>query len=368
MHIDVIDNLDDLKALRGNWDAVYAADPEAQFFLSSGWQSDFLANFWTVWFVLAAKRNESDSEYVAFLPMRTKPVFDKRVGFYNEITFGGGAYSDYAGILSLPEVEAEAVPAFAEYLKRELNWAWFSMDNLRMSDERRRLFVSSFDKALFRHKEIDYKDGALDNSICPSIDLPSDWDAYLETLSSNNRQKIRRLLRKVDASEDYRITFADADTYDRDLTTLLGFWKTKWAPTKPKIDDLVQRNYTMLSCCAANGTLFLPVFWHGDRPVAALATLIDPVRKSLLFFITGRDETYSEMPAGYLLHAHSIRHAIAEGFSTYDFLRGDEPYKFLFAPQQQHRLKPVAVGTKTGRNLGGKLDPRCGPEMMRIAL
>jgi hypothetical protein len=36
MHIDVIDRFSEFEARRHNWDAVYAADPEAQFFLS--WQ------------------------------------------------------------------------------------------------------------------------------------------------------------------------------------------------------------------------------------------------------------------------------------------------------------------------------------------
>ena len=114
--------------------------------------------------------------------------------------------------------------------------------------------------------------------------------------------------------------------------------------------------------------MFLPVFWHGNRPVAALATLIDPCKKSLLFFITGRDETYREMPAGYLLHAYSIRHAIAHGFTTYDFLKGNEPYKYLFAPQVERRQRPVNVVTKTNRNLGGKLDPRGLDAMLDMTL
>jgi tetratricopeptide (TPR) repeat protein len=119
----------------------------------------------------------------------------------------------------------------------------------------------------------------------------------------------------------------------------------------------------MLNRCARNGTLFLPVFRHGGRPVAALAILVDPVKKAMLFLITGRDESYEEAPAGYLLHAYSIRHAIAQGFATYDFLRGDEPYKYLFASQEQ-RLRACSVATRNGRNLGDALDPR-GLERMR---
>ncbi len=37
MQVDVIDTLDALKAHQGEWEAVYVADPEAQFYVSWPW-------------------------------------------------------------------------------------------------------------------------------------------------------------------------------------------------------------------------------------------------------------------------------------------------------------------------------------------
>ncbi|HEX5379448.1 MAG TPA: GNAT family N-acetyltransferase [Phenylobacterium sp.] len=371
MHIDVIDTFKRFAELRGDWDAVYEADPEANYFLSWPWLSDWLSRFRTVWFVLACKRDESDADYVAFLPLRMRTHFDKAHGFYNEIIFAGDAFADYTGFLTRPEFEAEAAVAFADYLKRRFNWAKLTMENLRLSDQRRRLFLGNFDAIRFFQKSIEYfdKGGGVNHSICPSATLPTNWDEYLSGLSSNNRQKIRRLLRKVETSEDYRITVADAATFDRDIRTLLKLWKIKWAPQKKgrDIDGMVDRNHAMLMGCAERGALFLPVFWRGDRPVAALATMVDAAKKAFLFVIAGRDESFDEMPAGYLLHAYSIRHAIDRGFVTYDFLRGNEPYKYHFASQER-RLKACSVLTKTRRNLGGKLDPRGREAMFEMTL
>src|SRR4029077_8977808 len=113
MHIDVIDDLSTFAALRGNWDRFYKADPEAQFFLTWQWLSDWLAVYPTVWFVLAAKRSKADAEYIAFLPMRPRVDCDKEVGFRSELVLAGAAFSDYTGFLATPEFEAEVVPAFA---------------------------------------------------------------------------------------------------------------------------------------------------------------------------------------------------------------------------------------------------------------
>ena len=370
MYIRVIDDFGEFAAVRGDWDAVYAADPDAQFFLSWQWLSDWLTCHKTVWFVLAAKRHESDDAYAAFLPMRMRTQYDEKLGFFNQLHFAGDGFSDYNGVLTRPEFEAEVVPAFAEFLKREFHWARFTMDNLLMSEPRRRLFLAPFDKVRFTHTDIDYLDSrhGVDNSLCLAVDLPADWDTYLETLSANNRQKIRRLLRRVEASDDCRITLATPATVERDLRTLLHFWRIKWEPRKgERTESILGRNFVMLMKCARQGRLMLPVFWHGDRPVAALAILVDPIKRVLLFFITGRDETYGDLPAGYLLQAFAIRRAIADGFATYDFLKGDEPYKYHFAPKAR-RLRAVSLTTRTGRNLGGELDPRGVPAMLQATL
>lgn len=360
MHVDVIEGFDALERVRGDWESAYAADPEASFFMSWRWIADWLAARPSVWLVLAAKPTPTADRYVAFLPLRMRVHFDPERGFFNELYLAGAEYSDHAGILAHPAFEAAAIAAFTDHLRRRLNWARLTLANLWMSDRRRRLFLSAFEPLRFAHKDIEYVDKAnhTDHSVCPSVVLPSDWDAYLARLSANNRQKIRRWLRKVEAAEDYDITVADAGTYARDIDLLLRLWKTKWASRKgARTEGIVQRDRAMLTRCAENGTLFLPVFWHGGRPVAALAILVDQAKKAMLFFISGRDETYDAAPAGYLLHAYSIRHAIAQGFAAYDFLRGDEPYKYLFAPQDR-RLRACSVATRSGRNLGGALDPR----------
>ena len=109
----------------------------------------------------------------------------------------------------------------------------------------------------------------------PYTTLPGDWESDLSSLSTNTRQKIRRLLKLVDASSEYRITVSTPETFEQDLKTLLRFWEIKWRPRKEIWpDNLVRSNGTMLRrsfspawcSCRPSGTR--------DQPVAALATLI----------------------------------------------------------------------------------------------
>ena len=106
------------------------------------------------------------------------------------------------------------------------------------------------------------------------------------------------------------------------------------------------------------GALFLPVLWQGDRPICALASLVDARKRSFLFFITGRDQTFDGPLSGLVLHAHSIRHAIRNGFVTYDFLRGNETYKYSFGVEER-RIESFVLSRKDRKNLGSILDRRC---------
>ena len=359
MHVDIIESTKAFAELRAHWDRVYDADPEAHFFLSWSWLAKWLPSLGAPWFVLAARPEGDRSAPVAFLPLWLQTKEEKSGGFRNNLIMGGNFISDYTGILCLPEHQDQAIPALAREVKT-LRWTDLRFEELNMSRRRTDLFVNEFSKSDFNFVKLDRVEHGIDLSICPIARLPGDWDAYLnERLSANMRQKLRRLLRQIDGSGEFRITHADRDTIDRDIDTLLRFWKVRWGEQKAKLLDGILKNLRLMLRHAFDmGSLFLPTLWHGERPICALGTLIDARQKAFLFYIAGRDQTFDGPQSGLVLHAHSIRHAIRAGFATYDFLRGNEPYKYSFGAEE-HRIESVLLTTKSGKNLGGRLDRRC---------
>lgn len=361
MQIDVMTRPEELKSLRENWDDLYARDPEAHFFVSWDFLSNYLRRFDGEWFILAARNGPQGSSYVALLPLRLRTKMRKNTGeFYHEIYMGGNHAADYTGILCAPEYAYRAIAAFAKHLKT-MHWASLHLENLRMSERRISWLMEHLSDnrlTMRRMKRVNQVDN-VDNCICPAIDLPSSWEDYLQqNLSTNTRQKMRRFLRKLEDSGEFRITHADASTIERDIEILLEFWRVKWAPRKRNlVADLVKSNRLLLGQAFESGTLFLPVLWHGDRPLSALAIFIDPVKKSMLFHMVGRDETADMLPSGLVLHGYCIRRSIEKGFRTYDFLRGNESYKYSFGTRDTV-LNCTLVRTRTGRNLGDRLDTR----------
>ncbi|HTO65519.1 MAG TPA: GNAT family N-acetyltransferase [Bradyrhizobium sp.] len=358
MRIDVIDSSAGLAELQANWETLYDADPEAQFFLSWTWMSKWLRSIDKPWFVLAAKPVGSSS-YAGLLPLWLGTREHKAGGFYNDVNMGGNYVSDYTGFLCAPEFVDQAIPAFAARIK-QLHWTNLRIEELRASDHRTTLFMRQFSDREFKFRDVNcVNSDNIDNSICPAAPLPGDWNAYLEkNLSANMRQKLRRLLRQIEKSGEFRITHSETDTFERDLETLLRFWTARWGRRKgQRLNGILRNNRLMLRHAFGAGALYLPVLWQGDRPVGALAIFVDPRKKSFLFHMAGRDETFDGPQPGLILHAHSIRRAISNGFATYDFMRGNEAYKYSFGVEE-HRNKSVIVTTKSGKNLGGRLDGR----------
>ncbi|MBX6324226.1 MAG: GNAT family N-acetyltransferase, partial [Rhodospirillaceae bacterium] len=355
MHVDVFEGRQALADLRRDWEAVYEADPEASFFLSWTWLSGWIQGVDKPCLVLAAKPHPRAKAHVAFLPLAVWTKHTK-AGFSSALAMAGNRMADYTGIIAVPEFLPQAIAAFAAHLKR-LDWTDLNLENLRVSEADLARLLQHFPAKAFEVKHtrtrIDPRDN-INHSVCPYVVLPEDWDRYLESIGPNSRQKARRFLRKVDAGA-LSITHADAATIDADLDTLLRFWSIKWGSRKgPRLPGIVRMHRTMLKHCFASGCLFMPVLWQDERPLGALAILVDRPKRSLLFFIGARDETVSNPPPGFVLHAYAIRYAIANGFAVYDFLRGNEPYKYLFASQERS-IRHVVV---TARDDRPRLDRR----------
>jgi CelD/BcsL family acetyltransferase involved in cellulose biosynthesis len=71
--------------------------------------------------------------------------------------------------------------------------------------------------------------------------------------------------------------------------------------------------------------------WHGFRYGTKYA-----------YYQQGRDPSRPESSLGTLLLTHTIREAVNEGASVYGLLRGDEPYKYLFA-NRDDKLETIGI-------------------------
>jgi CelD/BcsL family acetyltransferase involved in cellulose biosynthesis/Tfp pilus assembly protein PilF len=365
MRVEIIDHFSDLESVRRNWDRVYAADPDANLFLSWEYMSNCLLRGEKNWAVLAAKPKSGVTEFVGFLPIRLKTREAKSGGFYSEVAMAGGDFADYTGVLLRPEYAYAAIDAFARCIKG-MNWGVLRFSKMRISDDLHEHLVRHFPRSKF-DVLLNYpmKDRAgVDNSICPYVVLPDNWDKYLSGLSPNTRQHLRRLMRGVSSDPDLQITHAAPESLDRTIEILIEFWSRRWREQKGSNLEAMQRKLReMLRYYFGIGILHMPVLWRGETPLGVHASLVDREKRVMHFFVGARDTNCEKPQPGLALHAHSIQRAIEMGLTRYDFLRGNERYKYSFGALER-RICNTIVRARRGARLGKMLDVRSVPGAM----
>lgn len=175
----------------------------------------------------------------------------------------------------------------------------------------------------------------------PALTLPPDgWEAYLAGRSSNLRQQVRRRERRLLREHGARFRLSTPSTLDRDLEELFRLHALRWpggtsfSCARAFHEDVARQE-------SAAGRLRLWVMEAGGAPVAAWYGLRHAGQE--WYYQAGRDPMWDRYHVGFVLLAHTIREAVADGMSAYRFLRGDEPYKARFA-SHDHGTRTVVLG------------------------
>lgn len=335
LRVELIDTLGGFQALKNRWRALEGRDPEGTVFLSWDWLAQAFERATGRWRVVAVFHG---ARLVAAMPLKYRVHWSRtREEFQTEIEAGGRLlYSEYTGFLCEPTYEDSALKVMAGQLQA-MPWIRLSI-RYEVSESRAARFMAAFPEDRFRTRSKTYhiNRGETDNLACPQVNLPEDYETYLtQGPSKNTRQKIRRFTRKYLENGDFQITHSSGRRLKEDMSALLRLWMLKWAPVKGNaVARQVAGNYLrVLSAAERLGLLYLPVLRQGDRVIGALGHVLDPRFKRVHFILAGRDETVTGNFVGLLLHSQSIRWAIENGYSVYDFCHGNEPYKYSFGAQ-----------------------------------
>ena len=184
-----------------------------------------------------------------------------------------------------------------------------------------------------------------EGEVSPGKNLPGNWDDYLAGLSKKNRHELRRKLRRLDTAEGmrwYHLTDADEieDAMD-DFLRLLGLSReSKYRFLTPERERFFRGMARHMSLLGLVRLFFLEI---GGQRVAS-AFCFDH-GDSRLLYNSGYDPEYSYYSVGLLLKALSLKSAIEAGKSYYDFLRGDEQYKYHLGGEDRQLYNMVVTKT-----------------------
>ena len=320
------------QALREEWDELLAASLADSFFLTWEW----LYAWWTHLagdrrlFLLVARQG---GRLVAIAPLSLRARRVAGVVPLRSVEFLGAdrLSSDYLDVIVRRGWEADAIPALARYLA-DARLA------LELASVRRAgCAAAALSRALTQRR---WRMLETPTAVCPFIDLSGHtWESYLGTLESKPRNDFLRLLKNLTKKFSVRLEPASSEPQRREfMVHLVRLHNLRWqnlgGSDALHTADLVAFHDEVSRVTLERGWLRLFVLWLDGQPVASLYGF--RYGRTFYFVQTGFDPAYGRHAVGLITVGLTIKSAIAEGAEEYDFLRGDEAYKFRWAREVRH--------------------------------
>ena len=164
----------------------------------------------------------------------------------------------------------------------------------------------------------------------PYIPLSGDWEGYLNSLDKKQRHELRRKMRRMlelQPPADWYIA-SDPATIDAEIQNflrLMAFDTQKEAFLTPAMRD--QMASTMREAFDS-GSLQLAFLTIGGEKAAAYLNF--DFLNRIWVYNSGLDPRFSEHSPGWVLLGHLLKWANENNRFEFDFMRGNEDYKYRF--------------------------------------
>ena len=236
--------------------------------------------------------------------------------------------TDYLDIIAAPEnAEAAWSAIFACLLSDDFpSWRMLDLCNVPEASPSRALLAN-----LAGHYELPFEESV--HEVCPVIMLPDSFDAYLDGLDSKQRRETQRKLRRASAADAELHIVGPEDDLAAEVDAFLELLQLS---TFEKRDWLNQERRAMFHEAAAAardaGSLQLMFREVNGRKAACIFNF--DYRDRVWVYNSGLDpQAFGALSLGVVLTAKAIEHAIETGNKSFDFLRGNETYKYRFGAE-----------------------------------
>lgn len=343
--IRVYDDPSAFQALEGGWKALFQQFGGWNVFLSWQW----FHPWWTTFGPgndLQILALSSEDRLVGVVPMM---VETDETGHRQLALIGSDRTTDYGDLLADPDFLEPMCEALADFVLEGFGrWERVELRSVRGSSP-----------LLGRFREAAERRGlaarAAATGTCPVARLAPTWEEYLAGLSKSNRHELRRKIRRSQAAGPQGFRFLT--TPEEVAAGLDSFFRLHRASRVDKAAFLDERMAAFFrrvgQSFAAEGWMRLNLMEVNGQDVAASVAFSRGDR--VLLYNSGLDPEYRVHSVGIALHAADIQQAVSQGKEWYDFLRGNEPYKYDLGGRDNpiYTLTLLPKGAGTGDEGGG---------------
>jgi CelD/BcsL family acetyltransferase involved in cellulose biosynthesis len=313
--------------LKSEWQTLFGAANCAPF-LSwewiSVWHKYFGANKKP--FILTARR---DDRLIGILPLyhRRQQIFGIRLrqqlGFLGD-SHGG---ADYLDLIAETAHKSEVLAAMFDFLQTENFFDSIRLENLAGDAE----IVEFLQTSDFTTTQ-SFHSARHDGEVCPQICLEKGWEAVLkQSKRAGSFAKILKKLHKIPGFE-----FRSVDEPNEIGAAIERFYhlhEKRWAAEGGSElsgnPQLLSFQRELVSILATAKLIRFNELWIAGECRATNYCLEHG--DTFYYYNGGYDLDWAKLSVGFIAVGLSIKDAAERGFAVYDFLRGDEKYKFEWA-------------------------------------
>jgi CelD/BcsL family acetyltransferase involved in cellulose biosynthesis len=165
---------------------------------------------------------------------------------------------------------------------------------------------------------------------CPTIELPGNWETYLAGIDKKQRHEIRRKMRRAEESEVpvrwYIVE--DGAALENEAEELFRMMAHDDEKRTFLTEAMRAQMQAIIKTAFEHGWLQLAFLKVGDEKAAAYLNFDYDNR--IWVYNSGLDANFSAYSPGWVLLGYLLQWANEHGRQAFDFMRGNEDYKYRF--------------------------------------
>lgn len=326
-------------ALRSEWNALLQRSRFNTLFLTHEWQT----TWWTylgegdLWII--SMRRADTNELVGIVPLyRVVNSDGPWAGQYKFNVVGCIEVSDYLDIIAAAGWETAVYGALRAWLCSSDAPQWEVLDLCNLPQDSR----------TYQDLPTIFADPALDIQVsqedtAPQFILPLHYETYLqERVEKKQRHEIRRKQRRAEREAEAQFYFVGPqDNLAAEVDDFVALQQASRADKAEFMTPEMRRFFNaMAQRMQEAGYLRLCFLTLNGEKTAALLGF--EYNQHYLLYNSGYDpEAYAQLSPGWVLLAYTIQYAIAVGCRVFDFMQGDEEYKYRFGSQDYAVMRVI---------------------------
>ena len=268
------------------------------------------------------------------------PLFHalNRDGLPALLLLGSIEISDYLDLIVRPADLPRFVPGLLDFLASSLPQNWSALDFYNLPEASATLAALEADstsRGWTFTREV-YQPA-------PFISLPADFDTYLAGIDKKQRHEIRRKMRRAAEHEipvRWRIV-TDEATLDSEMDGFFALMTQDPAKAAFLTETMRAQMLATARTAMQKGWLWLAFLEVGGKKAAAMFNF--DYGNRLWGYNSGVNRDFIELSPGWVLLGHVLQWACEHGRTEFDFMRGNEEYKYRFGAKDRMVMRVKIV-------------------------